>query len=958
MSFDNIHQMIDMLEKAEPSYNLTLKKNSITQFLDKLTIRNSSEYNVLLVNFCRLGWHKMFDSLVEKYPEYKEEAFYILWDFGHGDKMINMVEQNIEIFDIFMDNFINYRNKFINPKTRAALLKKFFKTFLHLLTTDLLCKNRFSKDRNASKTLLHCLATYPYSLGTFKLISPLINDWNKKDDCGRTPLFYAVKYSDLNTIKYLLKKSNNYSIMENVVGYPNHNLFSAAIAFNCRFDVARFLAKNMNSLFSAQKNQWIEKGSLHILIMDLAFIDLPWKQLKKRLKLVYQFYPEKKNFGNLICRGQIVRHYKSLFNWLVTLPHVIENLDKETISYLFQFIKTNKSGMEIIKKIKQKNQLNLDYWSILDQAFYNHECQVSILEVFMEALDLKTIPNDFAKIMLHNIHNNSVINTCNCCQKKIPNCVENVILFLARKKIDLTNISLKGLSNYNYKNILDVCLLKKNLHYAQLLVENGFDPSKSSSDNKKWLNKAQKIYSQIQNSKRKINKMIHSINYSPPKNLLPRGGIGYIKTCLELSRKNLQFYNIVRHATPYDLAKLSKDICKISPKADGVPVNFSPMGINWKAEKVILNNKSTYYLVFNTQDTDSWETQMKTVSEYYDNYEGIKNWSAKPVKVVRQNLINQIKTPPETDYPNDGWIIQNSRNNAFYKVKPLKQLTVDLEYNSKSWISKEGVEINLIDYNNQISPGIWRCYYNQELGLWQPQELRPDKKRANPYHVFLQLTRDQQRQWTPDEISQINYWNQIITNRTNRNKSLTETNQVLNLGCGLNKNGSINCDIDLATLDKNDIWINLDLPWLVSEQVKYFGKIWHRINLLELAPINKVFKQINMNFCLNQLKTDRWITEINQRSSSGTQLNITFLDSDLLPNNRIDNSFGFIHKLDSSVKVMFYHRHNTPIEENPVSKSSLISKLLKNRWKLVEEEQPNICNSFRKYYCQLIFKKY
>ena len=44
-----------------------------------------------------------------------------------------------------------------------------------------------------------------------------------------------------------------------------------------------------------------------------------------------------------------------------------------------------------------------------------------------------------------------------------------------------------------------------------------------------------------------------------------------------------------------------------------------------------------------------------------------------------------------------------------------------LEYNSKSWISKEGVEINLIDYNNKNnSPGIWRCYYNQELGLWMP----------------------------------------------------------------------------------------------------------------------------------------------------------------------------------------------------------------------------------------------
>ena len=59
-----------------------------------------------------------------------------------------------------------------------------------------------------------------------------------------------------------------------------------------------------------------------------------------------------------------------------------------------------------------------------------------------------------------------------------------MILFLARKKIDLTNISLKRFSNYNYKKYSGRLFTKKEFHYAQLLVENGFDPSKSSSDNK------------------------------------------------------------------------------------------------------------------------------------------------------------------------------------------------------------------------------------------------------------------------------------------------------------------------------------------------------------------------------------------------------------------------------------------------------------------------------------------
>ena len=193
-------------------------------------------------------------------------------------------------------------------------------------------------------------------MSTLKIISSLVTNWDQLDDCKRTPLFYAVKYSDLTTVKYLISKSQNYSIIESVVNYRCHNLFSAALAFNCRFDITRFLVKNINSLFFSQKFMWICQDSLINSVLDLTEINLPWKQVKKRLKIIYQFYPDKKDFGNLICLNGSSMSFNSkpLLNWLFTLPDVIENLESDTISYIYRFIPNNKSGLKLIKAIKNK----------------------------------------------------------------------------------------------------------------------------------------------------------------------------------------------------------------------------------------------------------------------------------------------------------------------------------------------------------------------------------------------------------------------------------------------------------------------------------------------------------------------------------------------------------------------------------------------------------------------------
>lgn len=260
-----------------------------------------------------------------------------------------------------------------------------------------------------------------------------------------------------------------------------------------------------------------------------------------------------------------------------------------------------------------------------------------------------------------------------------------------------------------------------------------------------------------------------------------------------------------------------------------------------------------------------------------------------------------------------------------------------------------------IKYFNYQNNTIWRCYYNKEKNQWEPRELRKDKKKANPYYLFLQLTLDHRSRWTPMDIPRINSWYQKYTKKPSKKNAEVDHNNILNLGSGYRKKGSINCDIDLATLEKNDLLLNMDIPWDTCSQSKYFGKIWHRVNLLELSPMERTFEEIHMNLCLNQLKTDIWIKELEKRSCKGTILQVTFLDYDKLPNERITSSTGFIEKHSNKVQVMIFNTHRESIFEAKVSGEELINKL--TTWRLKKKSLPKIYNSFKEYYTEMIFEK-
>jgi len=105
------------------------------------------------------------------------------------------------------------------------------------------------------------------------------------------------------------------------------------------------------------------------------------------------------------------------------------------------------------------------------------------------------------------------------------------------------------------------------------------------------------------------------------------------------------------------------------------------------------------------------------------------------------DLLQLLDNPPQTPYPNDGWIVlaHNPLHNKtsiiyqeyLYKVKPYNHLTID----------------KIVDTNNAT---IGR--YKWEKGNWVFDQIREDKKKPNDQKIIDTLTNYHKNPWYPSQI--------------------------------------------------------------------------------------------------------------------------------------------------------------------------------------------------------------
>ena len=328
----------------------------------------------------------------------------------------------------------------------------------------------------------------------------------------------------------------------------------------------------------------------------------------------------------------------------------------------------------------------------------------------------------------------------------------------------------------------------------------------------------------------------------------------------------------------------------------------------------------------------------------------------------------------------DGFIINKLNNKEeFYKIKPTKDMTIDLLYND-SWKDREG---NVYDIEKPLNciQGIYRCVFKD--GKFAAKDYRPNKEFPNPKKVVDIVQKYHDNPWSVSELKKYNvptYYQEFRENKTKNNMNLDkklwikshikDNYSILDIGCGyliseLWNNNTLKIDgidTDLGIIKrynslknktnkkvfiqdmnekwdfKNDCIKNIVNDCIVNDSLEDKK---YNIILLNLS-IHNSFNDIN-GF-LNLMK------EIEKRTTSHTKLMISFIDKNILfkdSDNIIFDDSGFLKKIknNSSVSYMngvsymnYYYpwRHNKIIKEPIIDMECLVEYIESFGWNLTD----------------------
>lgn len=319
----------------------------------------------------------------------------------------------------------------------------------------------------------------------------------------------------------------------------------------------------------------------------------------------------------------------------------------------------------------------------------------------------------------------------------------------------------------------------------------------------------------------------------------------------------------------------------------------------------------------------------------------------------------------------DGYIINKLCNKKeSYKLKPSRDMTIDLRYNGE-WKDREGNTYN-IDIGEHNFKGIYRCEYKNDI--WKARDYRPEKLKPNPKSVVDIVMDFHNNPWDISELKkyhQNNYYQEFkknpkLVNMNNDklnwlNKFIKNNQKILDIGCGymiskIWKNPTLEIDgidHDIKIIDKYNkihtpnkkVFIqDICKSWRFKDDCikKHFNQKLemkkYDIILMNLS-IHYSFKE-NCGF-LNLMR------EVNKRSDSKTNLMISFIDKNKLFSKKNIVKFrdgGYMKLLDkdngySQMKYFYPWRHNYPIVEPILEMDDLVSYLESLGWYKKDEYQ-------------------
>jgi SAM-dependent methyltransferase len=348
----------------------------------------------------------------------------------------------------------------------------------------------------------------------------------------------------------------------------------------------------------------------------------------------------------------------------------------------------------------------------------------------------------------------------------------------------------------------------------------------------------------------------------------------------------------------------------------------------------------------------------------------------------------------------DGLVITPNKptnKTSLIKLKPPEDLTIDLFFNGKSFMSRNRTVYNhIVQYNRSSTYNygdVYRLAPNR-FGKYVPVYQREVGKRANPNNIIEDILYKYYNYYNLSDLKNLYHqpwYSKIISDGLTEtiplfeytqfvyNQVLSQMNygKILDIGCGsmgqyvkhfLNNSNVIKyigLDIDLSKLHEAQVkvkydnkfkFVLFDIRKMWKKQDETFKSIWNSY-FKNMMNLNEKYDNIISIFSSqyaneNPTMFNIYINEINYRSVKGTKIFIMWVDHTLI------NETSDYYQYDKSSNKMTIRLPHRETHNEPGLGNEMVIKLQKHGWSIdnsIQIENPYIDKTHKIYqYMDLI----
>ena len=862
---------------------------------------------------------------------YIDEVLEKLYSKNHVDTFLEFIKRNpdfkykndivISLFDNFYDYDWNKNHnsvaKKINIMTHIRICKELIKNYDHDIKTQF------------EKISLNYLVSIPNAMLFLKTFKKYII-------INRTRRYYQVetildacKYGTLDTVKYLWKYENrrNTNIMfaEDVISNAFENKNTNVLDFVCNI---------------LQTNK-----------ICFDFIYISNKITFKKIKILLKYFYDSRNsicsyslknvdFKSCNCLNILTNYdfelllneYENLFNLII-----IENND------LFEIV---------LKKTKSSKDYNsMIYSKCVNMVIKNKYIITPDTKKYIETYLVDT---NIRKKFIYTVLDKIIYVDCdNKFDKKLLMSTFDFLL-----KLNDYNYLHSTYFNYYYAHkvseIVYECLFMCGINLTKLYTPHYLRNYLTNPVFLKYYRAHYILYKRI----KKIIKqkhLTHKLKFTPIINTLPKP-LSTLKpkrifpihfnrlNFIQFLIKNREFYIAPKADGIYEMINLSMyypyidlyHIGKINFESEKMAYNINYVFGNYEDQlklrtlhEATADLSSSHYKVNNLDELIYIiEKEKEIIKKFLDENKNTDEtlWYPKlMVKIVNPEAID-YDSLLKISFDTDGWIFTSFKQDEIFKMKPREHLTIDLVCRDNKYFSYNNTEFENININpTNKNNGIYRCYYNNALEVWEPREERIDKKTPNSNDIIIPIINYFKNPWKYNVL--LCQYTKYYTGDFYYNKDKVVYNSfkhwipdiegpmiekylngnVLDLGCGFRNivNTKEFIGIDSKIIERPNVYLsNMNQNW--KSTLKQFYNI-------DLKRVNTLLC-INAIHFIEDIKTFR--KNLSETTHKGTIFIIRYLDKDLLkkldlPIQYKENYVNYTNDNRDTIKYYYSHCHNT-----------------------------------------------